>query len=268
MLRIPADDGAGRSARSPAVRRASRIERGGRSGWLASAALAILATAIANLAMSDWQADVQSGQAWAGLRLTPAHLSLAVEVAAASDSDPRYWTSASDEALSRAFRTQRDAAARAARGVPEFAIPERVLRTVVRLPSQAVRTLKRRARKETAQLRLVANGDAWPGWPALAYPRADRTRRVIVLSKDNARPLAEASGGSGGTETEGAAGCRGPPQIAPPRTGVSAHLRVHDNLGHRIPIGQAELDVIESFLEREQQELLAGAIPAGDRKGT
>jgi hypothetical protein len=41
---------------------------------------------------------------------------------------------------------------------------------------------------------------------------------------------------------------------------------VCDNFGPRPPIGRAELDVIETYLERELRELLGYTKRAGDRE--
>jgi hypothetical protein len=242
---------------------------------VASAAVAVFAAAMGTLAASDWRADVQYRQVWGGLRLTPTHISLTVEAAPAADIDPRYLVSATDEALREVFRTYR-AAAQAAPSLPALTMSECVLRIVVPLPSQAARTVLswkgRRCAKETArQLRLVANADVWPGWPGLTCQRAGTSADVIVLSggkQGRVQPLPAASGGPGDRDSTAIIGCRGPPQTMARRTGLSAHPLVHDNLGQRIRVGQAELDVIESYLERELREPLAGVAPAGDRKDT
>jgi hypothetical protein len=234
----------------------------------ASAAVAMLATAIAALVTSNWQADAQSRQAWAGLGLAPAHLNLAVEAAPAGDIDPRYLASVSDEALREVFRTYR-AAAQVARSHRATTVAERALRNVVHLPSQAVLSwkCKRPAKEIASPFRLVANGDAWPGWPALTYPRAGRTASVVVLSgSKDAESLPEASVAANGADSTAATGCRGPPRVGARRSTVSANPVVQDDLGHRIPIGRAELDVIESYLERELRELLGAVAPTGDRE--
>ncbi|MBN9279583.1 MAG: hypothetical protein J0I57_18410, partial [Hyphomicrobium sp.] len=46
----------------------------------ATSAVAMLATAVGTLVVSDWQADVQSRHDWAQLGLSPAHVSRAVEL--------------------------------------------------------------------------------------------------------------------------------------------------------------------------------------------
>jgi hypothetical protein len=71
---------------------------------LATATLAMLATAAGALVASDWQVDVQSRQARAQLELRPAELSRRVDPETAWDIDPRYLVPAANEALRQVFR--------------------------------------------------------------------------------------------------------------------------------------------------------------------
>lgn len=74
---------------------------------MATVAVAMLATVISGLVASGWQADMQSQQAWAQLRLTPAEWSLPVDPRPARDIDPRYLVPADNEALRQVFRAHR-----------------------------------------------------------------------------------------------------------------------------------------------------------------
>lgn len=185
-------------------------------GVVGTSVVALLATAVGALMVSDWQADTQSRHDWAPLALMPTELSLAVEPAAADAIDPGYLTSASDETLRQVFRSHR-ATALMARSVSlsapfaelsstlpvreqgrhlaaasEAHASERVVRSVVGAPSRVALAVarawkdKRRAKKIAQQFRFVANGDAWPQRRAPIYPRAGKTADVIVLSGDQA----------------------------------------------------------------------------------
>ena len=71
---------------------------------LASAIVAMLATAMGGLMLSDWQAELQTRHEWTQLGLTPAELSTLTQVQTAWDVDPRYQSSATYEALLAIFR--------------------------------------------------------------------------------------------------------------------------------------------------------------------
>ncbi len=74
---------------------------------VATALLAMLATAAGALVTSDWQADAQSRRAWAQLGLKPAELSLRVDPETAWDIDARYLVPAANEALRPVLRAHR-----------------------------------------------------------------------------------------------------------------------------------------------------------------
>jgi hypothetical protein len=105
---------------------------------VATSVVAMLAAAFSALIVSDWHTDVQGHHDWAQLGLTPAHLSVAEKLAAASDIDPHYLTYTSDEALRHVFRTHH-AAARIARGAP---VPGRSTGVSFAQPGQDVKRLR------------------------------------------------------------------------------------------------------------------------------
>jgi len=211
---------------------------------VATAAVAMLATAIGSLVASDWQADVQSRQDWTQLGLAPAHLSLAVDSAPASDVDPRYLAATSDETLRRVFRAHR-ATAQSDCGVSiGRSCTERASTNPVRQQGRhggrplepdnssnakpaRISELSRDARVSrswrgkragkwiASRLRFVANGGTWPEWPAIDYPLARRPADIVVLSvakDDRAEPFIEPSAASA-AECVASPACRGPPQV-------------------------------------------------------
>lgn len=266
---------------------------------LACASVAMLATAVGALLVADWHADVQSRYDWAQLGLTPAHLSAAAELPSASNFDPHYLAAESDEALRYAFPSYR-AVAQIAHDVsipapsaeptsPQYLqdqernvealsdghASERASRPVVAAFGRGARTVARsridrcHAKEITPRSRLVANGNAWPDWRAPTSPQADKTADVVVLSNhqhERAQPPPVASVVSNGAESTAQPACRGPPRSSVRRSGVPADPVVRDNLGQKIPIGRAELDVIESYLDQELRELLGAGPSVGGKK--
>lgn len=264
----------------------------------AAVLIGVLATFIAFaglLIASDWKADVQSRQAWAQLGLTPAHLSRAVELARESDLDRRYLAPSSDEALRQALQVYRAAAqktysvpdiersaglppaqpmparARDAGAESKAVAPKRAPSDVVgtRLAATKTASWKGRSRDKllAARVRLVANGGTWPDRPAPIPPRVNKTADIIVLSdrqREQAPPLPEASIVSSGAESTAQPTCRGPPRPRARRSAIPPEPVVCDNFGPRLPIGRAELDVLETYLERELRELLGRAKQADD----
>lgn len=89
----------------------------------------------------------------------------------------------------------------------------------------------------------------------------------IYLTDDPARQPPEMSVVPSGTESATRPARRGQSRSITCRESVSADPVVHDNLGQRIPIGRTELDVIESYLERELRELLGPVTWADNREG-
>jgi hypothetical protein len=279
----------------------------------AMSAVAMLATAIGALMVSDWQADVQSRHDWAQLALTPAHVSLAVELAPQSDLDPRYLAPTSDEVLRQVFRAHRVAAPMACR-VPALArsakvssalpAPDRVSGTEAASEGDAPRRAsprgisprpaaaqagvrswkgKRREKVMAGRPRLVANGTPWPLWtPGISLP-AGRAAEVIVLSGSQhkrAQPQLEAFVGPDGADSTARPACLGPPQVAARRRNVTepaaeqrrdesadrspGSIIVSDDLGPQIPIGIAELEVIETYLGHVLNDLLASSTAKPD----
>jgi hypothetical protein len=144
-------------------------------------------------------------------------------------------------------------------------------------------------------VRLVANGGSWPEWLTsgrciLTHAPSDGTiADIIVLGGDPGdRDRRERSAGGsiiGGAESPN---CRGPPSVVGKRSGareippaklsVEGASQVHtggtlptgdplvvDNLGHQVHICAAELDVIETYLDRALQDLLGSGAAAPDR---
>lgn len=212
----------------------------------ATSVVAMLTTAGGALMVSDWQADAQSRHDWAQFGPTPAHLSLAVGLAAARDIETRYLAPTSDEVLRQVFRAHR-AAAQMTSSVP---VPARSagLRSAQPVPDQvseagaasdadaskrvspgavgtrpvAVKTVvpswkgRRREKVMAGRLRLVANGAAWPRWTARISPPAGGAAEVIVLSAsqdDRAQPQPETSIGPDGADSTTRPACRDPPQL-------------------------------------------------------
>ncbi len=257
--------------------------------------IGVLATFIAFaglLSISDWQADVQSRREWARLGLTPVHLSSAVELARESDLDARYLAPSSNEALQQVFRVyrvaaqttcsapapERSAGLPSAHPVPDQAndasasskadAPERAASNAVGTRATIAKTVwwkgRSRAKVMAARVRLVANGDTWP---APIPPRVDKAADIIVLSdrqREQTRPLPVASVVSNGAESTAQPTCRGPPRSRARRSAVPPDPVVCDNFGPRLPVGRAELDMLETYLERELRELLGYTKQAGD----
>lgn len=153
----------------------------------------------------------------------------------------------------------------------------------------------RGAGRATVRPRLVVNAKAWLGWPASAEcivsPTAlqRHTADIIVLGNrqaDRARPLPEPSAGGDISTSTKPPSCRGPPQRghrsyavgtgptrpSPERAAFmpgagkwpAGDPTVRDDLGDQIPISAAELDAIETYLDRVLGELLATT--AGSRE--
>ena len=280
---------------------------------VATSVVAMVATAIGALMVSDRQTDVQSRHDWAQLGLTPAQVSVAVELTAASDIDPRYLTSPSEAALRQVFRAYRAAAqmthsvpgaARSAKRPSAQPVPDQMSdagaasdadvskraspKAVGTRPAagQASWKSRRREKAVAGQLRLVANGAGWPRWTTRTSPPAARVVEVIVLSASQdhrAQPQPDASVDLDSADRTARPGCRGPPQVVARRreaTGSTIERRwggsanassddiiVRDDLGPQIPVCAAEVEVIETYLGRLLDDLLASstAKPGSDK---
>jgi hypothetical protein len=151
-----------------------------------------------------------------------------------------------------------------------------------------------RAKRAVIAPRLVANGGAWPEWLPRQTPSDGLIADNIVLSGDRGdrdrreRVPGSCTGGSivGSVEPPN---CRGPPSVVdqrsvaretpPAKLSLEVTTQVHtasalptsdplvvDYLGHRVPICAAELDVIETYLDRALQDLLGSGAAAPDRE--
>ncbi len=279
----------------------------------ATCVVAMLATAVGALMVSDWQADVRSRHDWAQLALTPAHVRLAVESAPQSDLEPRYLTPTGDEVLRQVFRAHR-VAAPVVCSVPALArsaefpsvkpaqdqvsdagaawdadTRRRASPRAVETRAAAAQTVmsswkgRRRQKIMAGRPRLVANGTPWPLWtPGISLP-AERAAEVIVLSAsqhERAQPQLEAFVGPDGADSTARPACLGPPQVAARRRDVTepaaeqrrdesadqspGSIIVSDDLGAQIPIGIAELEVIETYLGHVLDDLLASSTAKPD----
>jgi len=282
-----------------------------------TAVLAMLVAAAGALLAADWRAEVQGRQAWTQLEFTAVELSPPVSAETPLEIDPRYLPVADTEALWRIFRAHRVASALPvlpaitdaapeitcaqginARAVSELRISDRALRklasTVPADASNAVASrrgppLALRAVRATPPARLVANANAWSGWPARdvcvltrTVPEW-RTADIVVLSNsrdDQTRPIVDRSEGGNIASSTEPPSCRGPPQVVGHRSAAMTPAKlsdksarqatavgalptadpvVQDNLGRQVPVCAAELDVIETYLDQVLRDLLASS---------
>jgi hypothetical protein len=230
---------------------------------------------------------VRNRQEWAQLGLTPVHISRPPELACESDLDPRYSAPASDDTLRRVLQVyrlaaqttcsapspDRPASRRSTQAVSDQAndagasskadTSERTSSKSVGTQATRAKTVwwkgRSRAKVLAARVRLVANGGTWPDRPAPVPRPVDKAADIIVLSyhqREQAPPLPEASVISNGAESTAQPTSRGPPRPRARRSTAPSDPVVCDNFGPRLPIGRAELDVLETYLERELRELL------------
>jgi len=284
-----------------------------------TAVLALLVTAASALLAADWRADFQGRQAWTQLEFAAAELSLPVSAETPWEIDPRYLPAADSEALRRIFRAHRVASAlpalpaitdaapeiTCAQGInagamSELRITDRALRklasTVPADASNAVASrrgppLALRTGRATPPTRLVANANAWSGWPARDVCVLTRTvpewctADIVVLSNsrdDQTGPILDRSEGGNIASSTEPPSCRGPPQVVGYRSRAAATTPaklsdknarqatavgalptagpvVRDNLGRQVPVCAAELDVIETYLDQVLRDLLASS---------
>ena len=264
---------------------------------LGSAIVAMLATAMGGLMMSDWQADMQSRRDWAQLGLTPAELSSPIQVRTA------YQNSTDNEALRAIFRAHRTgvhAVVRDASAAPltsehaghgqelsqdgahHHALSRSTAESKVRL-LRATFHVKHHA----IPARLVVNGLSWQGPVAyeLNMPNrvalfAGRTAEIITLGNSEDVEAQRLSTARGLIDpTAEAPSCRGPPPLkqrrsrrgaitAIERAGAGSSVlrdgdpRVRDDLGQPVPVCATELDVIETYLGDTLDELFASSKPS------
>jgi hypothetical protein len=273
------------------------------------------------LLAADWRADAQSHQAWARLGPTAVELSLPVDSVTPWEIDPRYLPVEDNEALRSVFRAHRFASAEPvlqaitevsdaeseipcvqginAGAVSELDISDRALGKLAStgpadvsnaVVSRRGPLLARRAGRAAPRKRLVANANAWSGWPARDVNVQSRTVQewrtadIIVLSSrdDQTRPIVDRSEGGNIASSTEPPNCRGPPQVvghgsraeattpaklsdksARQATAVGALPTagpvVRDNLGRQVPVCAAELDVIETYLDQVVRDLLASS---------
>lgn len=155
-------------------------------------------------------------------------------------------------------------------------------------------------RAAASPARLVVNGGGWSEW--LALDRSVLTRGppeghiadIVVLSsdrsnRDQCERFPDPSKSDGTVKNDEPPSCRGPPSVArqawraPEGASVDASVEttgqarsgalladpvVMDNLGKRVPVCAAELDVIEIYLDQVLRDLLASATAAPEQKKT
>lgn len=148
-------------------------------------------------------------------------------------------------------------------------VPDRALRLVaskVGGPTETAVHAKRLAKAKAATIRerrLVANGSPPHCWP---QPHAIVVHELVATDGRRERSGPDQNQGSAtvGTTTEQPA-CRGPPENSGkvarrkkyrPPTKVTDEMVVVDDLGERVPIGDAELRVIEVYLDHVLRDLL------------
>ena len=136
---------------------------------------------------------------------------------------------------------------------------------------------QRRSTVCRAKERLVANAGRWQSW-GLLQPRlpatSGSTADLIVLnaSSEQCDNPAVLQPSLKSVEAPGMS-CRGPPaprlrslDPACDQTGQHHDLLVSDNFGDTVPVGVAELDVIETFLGDLLSDVLAASGGANDRQ--
>jgi len=240
--------------------------------------------------------------------------------------DPRYLPAADSEALRRIFRAHRVASAlpvlpAITGAAPEITCPQGISSGTVselRIADRALRTLAStgpanasnaaasrrgppvalRAGRATPLTRLVANANAWSGWPSRDVCLLTRTgpewrsADIVVLSKsrdDQARPTPDRSEGGNIASSTEPPSCRGPPQVVGHRSRAAAMTPaklsdksarqatavgalptanpvVRDNLGRQVPVCAAELDVIETYLDQVLRDLLVSSTAGSEQE--
>lgn len=148
-------------------------------------------------------------------------------------------------------------------------VPDRALRLVaskVGGPTETAVSAKRLAKAKAATIRerrLVANGGPSHFWP---QPHAIVADELVAADDRRKRgsPDQNQDSASAGSTTEQVA-CRGPPNNSGkfalrtkhrPPTRAPDEMVVVDDLGERVPISDAELRVIEVYLDHILRELL------------
>ena len=153
----------------------------------------------------------------------------------------------------------------------------------------------RRAKHSASKVRLAANAVPWWNWPALGAVASHRApgggfaADVIVLADRNGRDHNQALPDfAADVAAPSQPGCRGPPagrtqlaaaDLVSGRGGIGARSwsRAHtpveptepvviDNLGDRVPVGAAELAVIETYLDDVLRQLITAVEPRQDDK--
>lgn len=131
----------------------------------------------------------------------------------------------------------------------------------------------------TSAVRRVASGGIWSDafvGDLRALPSDRQSADVVVLSGDQSRRDPCAFPGvttpDGAVDSDELPSCRGPPtadgrQAHVTKTvpdGRSADPTVRDNLGDKVPVGAAELHVIETYLDEVLRDVLGPGGPAQD----
>lgn len=149
-------------------------------------------------------------------------------------------------------------------------IPDRALRLVaskVGGPTETAVSAKRLAKAKAAtsrERRLVVNGGSSHFW---SQPHAVVADEPVAIDERRDRGQEHRRDGAIDTTTTDQPACRGPPrdsgQVAfrekhRPPIDALGEIVVVDNLGDRVPIGAAELDVIEAYLDDVLRDVLGG----------
>lgn len=147
---------------------------------------------------------------------------------------------------------------------------DRALRVVASKsgPAKAPTVARKRPSKIAVRcsedIRIAANGGAWHFW---SQPCAVVANELVATDDRRERGPEQHRDGAIGTTTTEQRACRGPPrdsgQVAfrekhRPSTDALGEIVVVDNLGDRVPIGAAELDVIEAYLDDVLRDVLGG----------
>lgn len=182
------------------------------------------------------------------------------------------------------------------RELPAARTSDQILRQLAGANSASARTVvpsrqsKPRTKRAALRSRLVVNANGWPHWLAReARIPVPHTADIIVLSSsqdDEAQPPRDASLATNRSESTAPPSCRGPPHVVRLRSRFAAttsaqrsvehaaHVSpaadptVRDDLGQPIPVCTAELEVIEAYLGRLLQDLLASSTGKPDSEKT
>jgi len=142
----------------------------------------------------------------------------------------------------------------------------------------------RRVKQAPSRTRLLVYASTWSGWPArdrciLTHaPPGGHIADIVVLGshrndRDRREPLPHPSTSDNIARNAGPPSCRGPPPIESGRQRRAGALPlgdpvVRDNLGKRVPVCAAELDVIATYLDQALRDLVVSATAAPKQEKT